>query len=89
MAIVKNADFLKESISYLNILVNHFIVTTHYKYNKTPTADLAQCTITLSEKREGDGCFNLIIVVKAQKVLAQLGFKTDNDHLKVSITLLN
>ena len=30
----------------------------------------------------------MIIVVKAQKVLAQLGFKTNNDHLKVSITLL-
>ena len=87
MAIVKNADF-KQSNSYLNILVNHSIVTMHYKYNKKP-ADLAQCTITLSEKREGGGCFNLIIVVKAQKVLAQLGFKTDNDHLKVSITLLN
>ena len=41
MAIVKNADFLKESNSYLNILVNHFIVTMHYKYNKKPTADLA------------------------------------------------
>ena len=89
MAIVKNADFLKQSNSYLNILVNHFIVTMHYKYNKKPTADLAQCTITLSEKSEGGGCFNLIIVVKAQKVLAQLGLKTDNDHLKVSITLLN
>ena len=30
----------------------------------------------------------MIIVVKTQKVLAQLGFKTNNDHLKVSITLL-
>ena len=41
MAIVKNADFLKESNSYLNILVNHFIFTMHHKYNKKPTADLA------------------------------------------------
>ena len=41
MAIVKNADF-KYYNGYLNILVNHFIVTMHYyKYNKKPTADLA------------------------------------------------
>ena len=39
MAIVKNADF-KYYNGYLNILVNHFIVTIQYKYNKKP-ADLA------------------------------------------------
>ena len=39
MAIVKNADF-KYYNGYLNIFVNHFIVTIQYKYNKKP-ADLA------------------------------------------------